>query len=253
MDYSIGDFFSSVIKLFALLTPPAALSAFLSGTQTYGGRRKRRTALRTGTAVFIVGTVLYFFGESLFSVFGFTLDAFRIGAGALLFLTSVALMGEQRESHTPDSPDEDISVVPLTIPICMGPASIGTLMVLGASAHSMTERIIGSAALFVASALITLMLLMANHVQRILGKTGLAVLSKLTGLLLAAIAAQVVFTGVKNFLIVDKAGRDWEGESFLKVFPPSQTFPSLSKTFDLTDPCSAFPVGAFNGCINLFI
>lgn len=52
MDYSIGDFFSSVIKLFALLTPPAALSAFLSGTQTYGGRRKRRTALRTGTAVF---------------------------------------------------------------------------------------------------------------------------------------------------------------------------------------------------------
>ena len=67
MDYSIGDFFSSVIKLFALLTPPAALSAFLSGTQTYGGRRKRRTALRTGTAVFIVGTVLYFFGESLFS------------------------------------------------------------------------------------------------------------------------------------------------------------------------------------------
>ena len=191
MDYSIGDFFSSVIKLFALLTPPAALSAFLSGTQTYGGRRKRRTALRTGTAVFIVGTVLYFFGESLFSVFGFTLDAFRIGAGALLFLTSVALMGEQRESHTPDSPDEDISVVPLAIPICMGPASIGTLMVLGASAHSMTERIIGSAALFVASALITLMLLMANHVQRILGKTGLAVLSKLTGLLLAAIAAQV--------------------------------------------------------------
>ena len=113
-----------------------------------------------------------------------------------------ALMGEQRESHTPDSPDEDISVVPLAIPICMGPASIGTLMVLGASAHSMTERIIGSAALFVASALITLMLLMANHVQRILGKTGLAVLSKLTGLLLAAIAAQVVFTGVKNFLIV---------------------------------------------------
>ena len=191
MDYSIGDFFSSVIKLFALLTPPAALSAFLSGTQTYGGRRKRRTALRTGTAVFIVGTVLYFFGESLFSVFGFTLDAFRIGAGALLFLTSVALMGEQRESHTPDSPDEDISVVPLAIPICMGPASIGTLMVLGASAHSMTERVIGSAALFV-----------ANHVQRILGKTGLAVLSKLTGLLLAAIAAQVVFTGVKNFLIV---------------------------------------------------
>ena len=242
MDYSIGDFFSSVIKLFALLTPPAALSAFLSGTQTYGGRRKRRTALRTGTAVFIVGTVLYFFGESLFSVFGFTLDAFRIGAGALLFLTSVALMGEQRESHTPDSPDEDISVVPLAIPICMGPASIGTLMVLGASAHSMTERIIGSAALFVASALITLMLLMANHVQRILGKTGLAVLSKLTGLLLAAIAAQVVFTGVKNFFDrrIRRGRRLGKGrENFLKkVFPPPQTPSPPFKDFRPYSPCS---------------
>ena len=88
MDYSIGDFFSSVIKLFALLTPPAALSAFLSGTQTYGGRRKRRTALRTGTAVFIVGTVLYFFGESLFSVFGTHAGRLPHRPGALLFLTS---------------------------------------------------------------------------------------------------------------------------------------------------------------------
>ncbi|MEG1610034.1 MAG: MarC family protein [Bilophila sp.] len=201
MEFNIGEFFSAVIKLFALLTPPAALSAFLSGTQTYGARRKRRTALRTGVAVFIIGTVLYFFGESLFSVFGFTLDAFRIGAGSLLFMTAVTLMGEQRESHTPDSPDEDISVVPLAIPICMGPASIGTLMVLGASAKGLTQRLTGTAALLVACILITLMLLLADHVQRILGRTGLAVLSKLTALLLAAIAAQVVFTGVKNFLL----------------------------------------------------
>lgn len=202
MDYSIGDFFSSVIKLFALLTPPAALSAFLSGTQTYGGRRQAPHGPADGDCGLHRGDGAVFFR-------GIAVQRIRLHAGrlphrrrALLFLTSVALMGEQRESHTPDSPDEDISVVPLAIPICMGPASIGTLMVLGASAHSMTERIIGSAALFVASALITLMLLMANHVQRILGKTGLAVLSKLTGLLLAAIAAQVVFTGVKNFLIV---------------------------------------------------
>ena len=201
-DMAVGNIVSMSIKLYALMTPPAVLSAFISGTRSYNREEKALVACKTSLAIFIIGSLLFLFGSHLFTLFGFTLDAFRIGAGALLFLTSVALMGEQRESHTPDSPDEDISVVPLAIPICMGPASIGTLMVLGASAHSMTERIIGSAALFVASALITLMLLMANHVQRILGKTGLAVLSKLTGLLLAAIAAQVVFTGVKNFLIV---------------------------------------------------
>ena len=64
------------------------------------------------------------------------------------------------------------------------------------------ERVLITQSMKEVNQIFTLMLLMANHVQRILGKTGLAVLSKLTGLLLAAIAAQVVFTGVKNFLIV---------------------------------------------------
>ena len=200
MDTLVGDFFSTVIKLFALLTPPAVLSAFLGGTQNYGRKRKRRTALRTGAAVFVIGVTLYFFGDSIFNVFGFTLDAFRIGAGALLFLTAVNLMGEPKEHHTADTPEEDISIVPLAIPICMGPASIGTLMVLGASATDLSHRLTGAGALLTASILITVMLLMADHVQRILGRTGLAALAKLTGLLLAAIAAQVVFTGIRNFL-----------------------------------------------------
>lgn len=200
MEFNPGELFSTVIKLFALLTPPAVLSAFLGGTRTYGSRRKRRTALRTGSAVFIMGTVLYFFGDTLFSIFGFTLDAFRIGSGVLLFLSAVAIMNPPGEAHTPDHPDEDISIVPLAIPICLGPASIGTLMVLGASADSVGARAMGFTALFIASALITLMLLLADHVQRILGRTGIAVLAKLTGLLLAAIAAQVVFTGIKNIM-----------------------------------------------------
>ena len=60
MELIFAELFSTVIKLFALLTPPAVLSAFLGGTQNYGSRRKRRTALRTGAAVFIIGSVLYF-------------------------------------------------------------------------------------------------------------------------------------------------------------------------------------------------
>lgn len=201
MEIISGELFSTVIKLFALLTPPAVLSAFLGGTQNYGSRRKRRTALRTGSAVFIIGSVLYFFGDSLFSIFGFTLDAFRIGSGILLFLTAVSIMNPPVETHTPEHAEEDISIVPLALPICLGPASIGTLMVLGASATTLRDRLTGFFSLFVASALITLMLLAADHVQRILGRTGMAVLAKLTGLLLAAIAAQVVFTGIRNFLI----------------------------------------------------
>lgn len=207
------EFFSAFvadsIKILALMTPPAVLSAYLSGTRSYDMKRKRRTAMRTGMSVCVAGLVLYFFGEHIFSIFGFTLDAFRVGAGSLLFLSAVSLMSEKptppagsqqnQAMHTP-APDEDISVVPLAIPLCMGPASIGTVMVMGASASGFEERLVGAASLVASAVSITLMLLMANKLERILRRTGIAVLSKLTGLLLSAIAAQVVFTGLKSFL-----------------------------------------------------
>ena len=200
MDVSPGELISTTIKLFALMTPPAVLSAFLSGTKNYEPARKRTTALRTGSAVFIIGVTLYFFGDSLFSLFGFTLDAFRIGAGCLLFLTAVSLMNEKSEANPGNRPEDDISVVPLAIPLCMGPASIGTVMVMGASAASLRERLVGAAALTIASVGITVMLLAADPLKHMLRQTGIAVLSKLTGLLLAAIAAQVIFTGVSSFM-----------------------------------------------------
>ncbi len=194
-----GEFFSTSIKLFALMTPPAALSAYLSASKAYDEARKKETVRKTSIAVFVIGVILFFLGDKIFSIFGFTLDAFRIGAGSLLFLTSVSLMNE-----TPDrpyfSPTDDISIVPLAIPLCMGPASIGTVMVLGASAQDTPQLIIGALSLLTASIGIYGILYFASAVERALGKTGLAVLSKLTGLLLAAIAAQVVFTGVRSFL-----------------------------------------------------
>lgn len=199
MEY-IGALFSTTFKLFALMTPPAVLSAFLSATRTYDAPRKRTTAKRTATAVFIIGVVLFFSGETLFSLFGFTLDAFRIGAGALLFLTAVSLMNESAGHPYFAADAEDISIVPLAIPLCMGPASIGMVMVWGASAHTHAHKIIGALALLAASAGIYILLRCADSVERVLKRTGLAVLAKLTGLLMAAIAAQVVFTGIRSFL-----------------------------------------------------
>lgn len=198
---AISELFSTTIKIFALMTPPAVLSAFLGGTRSYDKERKRRTALRTGSAVFIISVILYLLGEKIFGIFGFTLDAFRIGAGALLFLTAVSLMNEKPvDGPTMPHDDDDISVVPLAIPLCMGPASIGTVMVWGASAATFAEKAMGVLSLFIASFGIYVMLRFADKTAKVLKRTGLAVLSKLTGLLLAAIAAQVIFTGVGSFL-----------------------------------------------------
>ena len=195
----LSIFFSTTVKLLALMTPPAVLSAYLSAARTYDAARRKRTAKRASLAVLAIGLVLFFMGEKLFAFFGFTLDAFRIGAGALLFLSAVTIMNESKH-HTNFDPDDDISVVPLAIPLCMGPASIGTVMIIGASAENLVQKVTGALSLAVASACIYIMLLWAEKVEKVLGETGLAVLAKLTGLLLAALAAQVIFTGINAFL-----------------------------------------------------
>ncbi|WP_410677551.1 MarC family protein [Citrobacter braakii] len=193
------SFFSTSVKLFAIMTPPAILSAFISGTAHYDTSRKRRTAFKTSSAIFIIGLTLLIIGDSLFTIFGFTLDAFRIGSGVLLFLTALSLMNENGDE--PDvSTDKDISVIPLAIPLCMGPAAIGTIIVMGSTASSIWEKFLSGLSLFVAVLVIYFMLLTSKSIAAILGKTGIAVLAKFTGLFLAAIAAQVIFTGIKSFL-----------------------------------------------------
>ena len=195
----ISEVVSTTIKIYAMMTPPAVLSAFISGTRDYDRRRKTATAIKTSSAAFIIGLVLYLFGAHIFALFGFTLDAFRIGSGVLLFLTAVSLMGEEKDdSHTPK--EGDISVVPLAIPLCMGPASIGMVMVMGASAATFQETVRGALSLLLAALGIFLMLWTADSIGRILRRTGLAVMAKLTGLLLAAIAAQQIFTGIHSFI-----------------------------------------------------
>ncbi|MBD5641725.1 MAG: MarC family protein [Desulfovibrio sp.] len=187
------------IKLYALMTPPAVLSAFLGYTRHYTRAEKRKVALKTPLAIFLLGSALYLWGANIFELFGFTLDAFRIGSGVLLMLTAIALMrddGETEHEHI----EGDISIVPLAIPLGMGPASIGAVMVMGAQATTTEKTLIGVFSLFLAALAMFLLLRIADMAGRILGATGIAVLAKLTGLILAAIAAQVIFTGIKGFL-----------------------------------------------------
>lgn len=190
-----GDVFS----LYALMTPPAVLSAFLGATKNFTPGQKNRIALKTSCAIFILGSLLYLWGAALFELFAFTLDAFRIGAGALLFLNGCKLMRDEGSSQKIKS-EGDISIVPLAVPLGLGPASIGAVMVMGASARDGLEQALGLTALLLAAFLMYILLRLAGPASHMLGKTGVALLSRLTGLLMAAIAAQVIFTGVAGFL-----------------------------------------------------
>jgi multiple antibiotic resistance protein len=191
-------FVSTFIKFFFLLTPFFVLTVFLSVTGDWTEPKRRALALRVTWAVLVTTLILYFFGQAIFDVFGITLDAFRIGAGSLLFLSAVTLVSGT--GKVPAAGEGDISVVPLAIPIAVGPATVGAILVFGAGQAGLTEKIVGCAALVSAVLVVGLLLYLGSAIQRVLGRQGISILTKLTGLILAALSAQIVFTGVRNFL-----------------------------------------------------
>ncbi len=197
----LSTFFAIYVKFFFIMTPFFVTTIFLSMTKGIDESDKKRLAIKVTLAISITCLIILFFGKYIFELFGITLDAFRIGAGALLFLTAVDLV--QKDINAEPTCKADIlkhAVVPLAIPVTVGPGTVGALMVMGADMDGFEDLILGSSALLVAIFSIGLLLYLSGRIERLIGRTGLVVFSKVTGLVLSALSAQLIFTGIKNFL-----------------------------------------------------
>ena len=149
-------------------------------------------------AVAVLCLLLFFAGRQIFTLFGITLDSFRIGGGILLLLSGISLV--HGKTNTPAATSGDVAVVPLAIPIIVGPATTATILVMGAEMDDLAARAVGTLALLAAVACVAAVLLAGSAIHRYLGTRGLAILSRLTGLILAALAAQMIMTGIQSFL-----------------------------------------------------
>lgn len=197
----LQTFINIWLKFFFVLTPFFVLSMFISMTNGWSVRQKLILALRVIFASLVACTILFFFGNWVFSAFGITIDAFRIGGGALLFLSAVSLVnGAAAQKSIEHDADSDIAVVPLAIPVTIGPGTTAAILVMGAEPAEQSAPLLGFAALLFALLCLGGVLLCASQLERIFGRRGIAILSKLTGLVLAALAAQMIFTGIQNFL-----------------------------------------------------
>jgi len=185
------------LKFFFLFTPFFALSMFLAMTADRSPAERRALAHRVALATVVISGALLFFGPFIFDLFGITVDAFRIGAGILLLLTAISLMNPKIVSATQE---EDISVVPLAMPVIVGPASCGALMVSSADLVTFSEKLVAMAALVTALGCIWIILLLGTWIEKRLGTRGLSILMRLTALVLAALSAQMIMTGVVGFL-----------------------------------------------------
>ena len=193
----VSTYIAFGLKFFFLFTPFFALSMFLAMTADRSPAERRALAHRVALATVVISGALLFFGPFIFDLFGITVDAFRIGAGILLLLTAISLMNPKIVSATQE---EDISVVPLAMPVIVGPASCGALMVSSADLATFSEKLVAMGALVTALGCIWIILLLGTWIEKRLGARGLSILMRLTALILAALSAQMIMTGVVGFL-----------------------------------------------------
>lgn len=189
-----------------IVDPVAAVPAYLVITQdeTPGGRR--RTALRACVAMTVLLMVFAATGTLIFRAFGITLPAFRTAGGLILWFSAMEMLRGERPSREgrveiqEAQEKEDVALVPLAIPLLAGPGAISTIVVLAGQAHEPPHVLTLYAAILVTGIVSYLTLRLGEPLLRRLGKTGIRVITRIMGLLLAAVAVQFVFTGVKEAL-----------------------------------------------------
>ncbi len=197
---TIANFFAIFVKFFFILTPFFVIAVFLAMTEYESDATRRALALRTTIGMVVISIVLLFFGDTIFALFGITVDAFRIGAGSLLFLTAVSLVEGKFELPAAKASIMDLAIVPLAIPTALGPGAVGALLVMGSEASGWPGLVATAVAVTLASLAVGLLLFCAKFIKRLIGRSGISMLSKLTGLILAALSCQMIFTGVAAFL-----------------------------------------------------
>lgn len=197
----MSELFTLYLKLLVLYSPFFVLSCFIGLSRGYTLKERKRLAWKVAAGVLVASVLLYLFGKYIFTLFGITIDAFRIGAGSVLFISALG-MAQGKSAVQSDNVQQDVTIVPLTIPITVGPGTIGALLLMGAGHPNWDDKLVAVAAIFLASLTVGVVLYLSNQFERLLGDQGLQIVSRLMGLFVCALAAQIIFTGVKNYLVL---------------------------------------------------
>lgn len=193
--------FNSLVTLIVVVDPVGLAPLFVALTRGVPEQRRRVQAVRGVALGAVILFVFAFIGDPLLEALSIGLPAFRIAGGALLFLVAVDIIFGRPSNVRPDpedegpSPQEDIAVFPLAIPLIAGPGALATvLLYTGGGGPAQTAAFLGVLTFVLLLTLASLLL--APRIMSIFGKSGSDVLSRVLGVLLAALAVQFVLDGV---------------------------------------------------------
>jgi multiple antibiotic resistance protein len=209
-DYRMGNLPQFALVTFTsvlfIVDPIAVIPTYLVITQGETTAERAVTARRACIAAAVILIAFALGGTLIFQLFGITLEAFRIAGGLILWVVAMDMLHGQRltQESSPEIAEgqlkEDVAVTPLAMPMLAGPGAISTIIVLAGQARTIPEKALLHAAIIVTMALSWIVLRAGERLAMRMGQTGIRVMTRIMGLLLAAIAVQFVITGARDAL-----------------------------------------------------
>ncbi|PLP58561.1 MarC family transcriptional regulator [Mesorhizobium loti] len=202
---SYESLFNAFVTLLVTIDPPGLAPLFLAVTRGMNREQRSQVSVRASIIGFLVIALFAVAGASILSVFGITLPAFRVAGGFLLFFIAFEMVFERRQDRKEKSADvaitkdhiHNIAAFPLAIPLIAGPGAISATVLLSSSFQGIGGQL-SLLAIILACLLITyLVFVLAERIDGILGQTGRSILTRLLGVILAALAVQFVADGIK--------------------------------------------------------
>ena len=192
---------SAFVTLFVVIDPVGLAPLFIALTRDMTPQRRRRIGWRALAIAAVLLTLFGLAGESILTVIGISLPAFRIAGGMLLFLTALDMLferrTERREGQARDD-DNDPSVFPLATPLLAGPGALATMILLVGENPGPAHTLMIHAAMLAVLGSAAGLFALADPIARCLGRTGTMVVTRLFGMLLAALSIQFVIDGLKG-------------------------------------------------------
>jgi len=197
--------FNAFVTILVTIDPLALAPLFLAVTQGMNRGERRQVSVRASVIGFFVLALFALAGASILSVFGITLPAFRVAGGFLLFFIAFEMVFDRRNDRKEKISDvaitqdtiHNIAAFPLAIPLIAGPGAISATVLLSGSFPGFAAQAALVAIIAICLGLTFLVFLLAERIDQVLGQTGRSILTRLLGVILAALAVQFVADGVK--------------------------------------------------------
>ncbi|MCP1660925.1 MarC family protein [Neisseria perflava] len=202
-----------ILALMVLINPFATLPIYLDLTRNHSKRERRKVAGVAALTVFIVIAVFAISGGFLLKLLGISVGSFQVGGGILVFLIAISMMNGDGNPAKPDvGTSEDnaitvpvqkhnataVAVVPIAIPMMAGPGGISTVIIYASAAKSYRDILAIVAAGLLVGVICYLILRASDQISKWLGDTGLSILNRVMGMLLAAVSVEIIVAGLRS-------------------------------------------------------